>query len=472
MTCVSPRPVASLAKFVTEGLVVAMLIAAPSWGISLFAAEQAHQRHADQQIEFQRNWVRRSQPEAAMPTAGEGQHPEPALTATATKSAKHPAPSLLRQAAEGRLIDVAPPAKVHPELRSPGTVAQASFACDCERCRENRIFVVDPSCGQEPEQGLLGRSLANSDELAFPNGFEAACGYEGEGCGDTACDGGCQSSMSCGSRGFRTHWQRYELFVGVNAFTGPLNHPAATGVRGGSGSFGFYEGFNRGDSLGHLLNVDLASQFGIRATQSSLSGTEFTDESRQQIFVTGGLFRRVDFGLQYGVVIDYLYDDWWYRNSLAQLRGELSWNDNCGHELGYQIMAGIRDESSTIHLIEDDGGDFQSVGQFTVTDQHRLFFRGRLKDGSSFEGFAGATNQGDGLLGGTVTSAFRGLVAVQAGATYLIPSNPTRSGAFAEEAWNLSLGIVFRPVGRTGAGRYRRPMFEVADNGTFMTKLP
>jgi hypothetical protein len=473
MTCVSPRLVAGLPKFVTEGLFLAMLIGSPSWDVSLLAADQAHQRHADQQIQFQQNWVTRSRPAAApKPNAVEGHQPASALSATATTPLKQPAPSLVRQAAEGRLIDVAPPAKSPPHVGSTGGVAQASFACDCEHCRENPHSIVDPSCGQEPAHGLFGRNLESPHEFDEPRGFEAACGLEGAGCGDIACDGSCQHSMNCGSRGFRAHWQRYELFAGVNGFTGPLNHPAATGVRGGSGSFGFYEGFNRGDSLGHLLNVDLASQFGIRATQSSLSGTEFTDDSRQQIFVTGGLFRRVDFGLQYGVVVDYLYDDWWYRNNLAQLRGELSWNDNCGHELGYQIMAGIRDESSTIHLIEDDGGDFQGVGQFTVTDQHRLFFRGRLKDGSSYEAFAGATNEGDGLLGGTVTSAFRGLVAVQAGATYLVPSSPTRAEAFTEEAWNLSLGIVFRPGGRTGVGRYSRPMFEVADNGTFMTKIP
>lgn len=471
MSCVSSRLAAGAPRSATNGLLLAMLIGPLASGLSLFAAEPDYRRHADQQIPIERNWVTRNRPGTAPESAAiTGRRTASAPPDTAITPPKQPAPSLVRQAAEGRLIDVAAPIKVSRRERSAGEVAQASFSCDCERCRENEISFGDPACGQEPTCGSAGTSLGSVHRFAEPGGFEAACGYEAAGCDDIACGGSCELSMGCGSRGFRAHWQRYEFFVGTNGFTGPLNQPAATGVRGGSGSFGFYEGFNRGHALGHLLHVDLASQFGIRAAQSSLSGTEFTDDSRQQIFVTGGFFRRVDFGLQYGVVVDYLYDDWWYRNNLAQLRGELSWNDNRGHEFGYQIMAGIREESSTINLIDENGDAFLGVGEFAVTDQHRLFFRGHLADGSAYEAFAGATNQGDGLLGGTVTSAFRGLVAVQAGATYLIPSSPTRAGAYAEEAWNLSLGIVFRPGGRTGVGRYSRPMFQVADNGSFMTQ--
>ena len=40
----------------------------------------------------------------------------------------------------------------------------------------------------------------------------------------------------------RIQWERYTIFSGVNAFTGPLN-------RGGQGSFGFTEGFNYGRNL-------------------------------------------------------------------------------------------------------------------------------------------------------------------------------------------------------------------------------
>jgi len=82
--------------------------------------------------------------------------------------------------------------------------------------------------------------------------------------------------------------------------------------------------------------------------------------------------------------------------------------------------------------------------------------------------FAGGTDQGDGLLGGLLTSSFRNRFAVQGGVTYLIPNESNRAGGFANESWNISMGIVFRPGGRNGAGRYCRPMFDVADNGTFL----
>ena len=52
--------------------------------------------------------------------------------------------------------------------------------------------------------------------------------------------------------------------------------------------------------------------------------------------------------------------------------------------------------------------------------------------------------------------------------TYLIPHEGSNSGGFAEENWNISMGLVYRPGGPRGCGRYCRPLFDVADNGTFM----
>jgi hypothetical protein len=106
----------------------------------------------------------------------------------------------------------------------------------------------------------------------------------------------------------------FELFGGVQGFTGPAN-------RGGGGSFGFHEGFNWGMPLFGCM----AWQWGANWTQSNFDGNYLTDDTRQQIFVTGGLFRRVDWGFQGGLVVDYLHDEWDYSADLLQLRGELSW---------------------------------------------------------------------------------------------------------------------------------------------------
>jgi hypothetical protein len=410
------------------------------------------------------------QPPAALHPAP-APHPAPARTQAPASphSAATRKPSLIRQAAHGRIIE-----EQTPQHLSGAAVRQVSYQCDCADCSGAPMY-GDVHCGAEPDCGFAGGcGIAGCHDPAcgFEVGcsVEAACGIEAMGCGGYGCDVGC-----CGDcvdfrlPVFRIDWRRFEFFAGVNAFTGPANYATdASGRRGGSGSFGFYEGVNAGRSLNRLFGLDLASQFGIRATQTNLSGAEFTEEARKQIFLTGGLFRRVDFGLQYGLVVDYLYDDWWYRNNLVQLRGELSWNDACGHEFGYQFMAGTKDSSSVTRLI--GAGNVTSTGRatFEPVDQHRLFLRGNTGGGGSYMAFAGGTDRGDGLLGISMLSALRNCFAVEGGVTYLIPAESNRAGGYANEAWNLSMGIVYRPGGKAGCGRYSRPMFNVADNGTFI----
>jgi len=395
---------------------------------------------------------------ARQPTPG-GQSPIPpkARTKQSQPQAQSRPESLIRRAAHGEVIDELPPSPI-----VSSEVAQVGHVCGCDQCSSafhaGHIGHGEVVCGAEPVCGIEGEFAAS-----FP--FEPSCGLE-QGCGGVGCDAGaCNDCVAIHLPILRIDWRRFDFFAGVNSFSGPANHATdGSPLRGGSGSFGFFEGFNAGRSLNRFLGLDLSSQFGVRATQSSLSGAEFTEDSRNQVFVTGGLFRRVDFGLQYGVVVDYLYDDWWYRNNLTQLRGEISWNDNCGREFGYQFMASSDSSTSTTSLIGAGAG----TATFEPTNQHRLFLRGNTARGASYMAFAGGTDQGDGLLGGLLTSSFRNRFAVQGGVTYLIPNESNRAGGFANESWNLSMGIVFRPGGRNGAGRYCRPMFDVADNGTFL----
>ena len=414
------------------------------------------QQHAGQQV-----LIPGARPVAAKTPKSAGQKPvqlEQADLAPAPRKAQQtrvqPQPtqarpaSLIRRAAHGEVIDEMPPSHIpSSEVAQAGHMVHGEVVCG-----------VEPTCGIEAGCGF---------EPSMP--FEASCGFE-PGCGGVGCDAGaCNDCVAIHLPILRIDWRRFDFFAGVNSFTGPANHASdGAPLRGGSGSFGFYQGFNEGRSLNRFLGLDLSSQFGVRATQSSLSGAEFTDDSRNQVFVTGGLFRRVDFGLQYGFVVDYMYDDWWYRNNLVQMRGEISWNDNCGREFGYQFMGSSDDSTSTTTLIGANNAIVTGTATFEPTNQHRLFLRGNTVRGATYMAFAGGTDQGDGLLGGLLTSSFRNRFAVQGGVTYLIPNESNRAGGFANESWNISMGIVFRPGGRNGAGRYCRPMFDVADNGTFL----
>ena len=232
---------------------------------------------------------------------------------------------------------------------------------------------------------------------------EPGCGCEGVGC-DACCDG---LNPSCGCNACRgvggfidgifprmgIQWHRFELFAGVNGFTGPMNFANISSTdtdRTGTGSFGFYEGFNKGSKL-HFFAEELAFQSGVRFTQSNLSGAGFSDERREQIFVTSGLFRRVDYGFQPGVVLDYLYDDWYYRGDLMQIRGELGWVRPNADVFGLKFAAGVKDDDATTSVIDSSGATVRNNISFKALNQYRLFYRGRVGKCGSCEGFFGWT---------------------------------------------------------------------------------
>ncbi len=395
--------------------------------------------------------------------------------------AEEPAPRLVKRSP---VMQSSMAGRPNHHVQTLQPVRQASFGCECGSCSG------EPTCGYEVAHveeagcGAEGCMVGGCDGGCDPGcgsewmNMEASCGTEAIGaggcnaCGEPSCGGRCLDSYNFCLPIFRLEWNRFEFFAGANSFTGPANYAntAATPseFRNGSSSFGFYEGVNKGRSLRPLFGFDLAMQLGVRGTQTSLSGAEFTDETRNQIFVTGGLFRRVDFGLQYGLVVDYLNDDWWFQNDLVQLRGELSWNDGCTHEFGYQFMAGVEDSTSATTVFNAAGTRINGTVSFEPTDQHRFFFRANTGGGGHYYAFVGGTDSSDGLLGGGLVTAPRRGFAFQAGTTYLIPNQGRRNGGNENESWNMSMGLVYRPGKRQASARYSRPLFEVADNGTFM----
>ena len=362
--------------------------------------------------------------------------------------------------------------------------------CDCGDCGFEAV------CGIDPPRGLfeIGCGIESLFSHSRCRGCDQGCSecdglmyqsgeiyFEGSGCGmeimgDCACDAcnPCDTEPTLLPR-IRFNWCRYEFFAGAQGFTGPLNHVGIdTGNairRSGSGSFGFYEGFNRGKSLNRLFGVELASQLGVRGTQSNLSGTAFTSETRHQVFVTGGLFRRVDYGVQYGLVVDYMNQDWYFQGDSLQLRGELSWRTRDCDTYGFQFMAGLRDETSSSSITDESGNTLTNTIAFKPTDQYRFFLRRPLAKHGEYNLMAGWTDNKDGLLGASINVPLNQRCSVSSGATYLIPYEGKNRGGYEEENWNISVGLVYRPGGPQGCGRYCRPMFDVADNGTFMLDL-
>lgn len=415
---------------------------------------------------------------------------------------KKPA-SLVARAAGGEIENQIPQPPLDGSLIG-GNVAQVGFldqcngncgpVCDCDSMNYGPGCGSEASCGFEPGCGI-GHAL----EV-----MRSSCGAEPCGCGDYGCGGcgaegtfggsacgfesmGCDGSTDCGCDAcgscevdripfflpmLRINWCRFEFFAGVQGFQGPMNFASTSAtdpaVRSGSGSFGFYEGLNEGRSLKNLLGWDMSAQLGFRATQNNLIGSEFTPESRQQVFVTGGLFRRVDYGLQYGGVIDYLNDDWWYQADLTQARGELSWKTRGPSVFGVQAMLSLGGETSDTFVRQADGSIFESSIAFEPIDQYRLFYRRMLNGSGNWSAFGGWTEDNDGLLGASLNLPLKQKVVLATSATFLVPSEGALRNGHRDESWNISMGLVYRPGGPKGCGRYCRPLFDVADNGTFI----
>jgi hypothetical protein len=354
--------------------------------------------------------------------------------------------------------------------------------CDCPVGQAYQQVYGPPACGIESSCGL--EVSCGAEPWATETWVEPGCGAEG--CATLGCDGCCDGlDPNCGCNVCRgglagfvdglfprlaIPWHRIELYAGVNGFTGPMNFANVSGAgtdRDGVGSFGFYQGYNKGLSL-KFFGTDLAYQSGARFLQSNLSGAGFTEENRVQIFLTSGLYRRVDYGLQYGLVADYLYDDWYYRGDLMQLRGELSWVMRNSHVLGFKFASAVDDDTATTSVIDAAGGVVRNDIAFESITQYRLFYRQPLARRGMLEGFAGWTDQEDGLLGMELDLPIHGSLLWNTSATYLIPNEDESSGGHIQEGWNLMIGFTYRPAGLMSGSRYERPLLKVADNGTMI----
>jgi hypothetical protein len=260
----------------------------------------------------------------------------------------------------------------------------------------------------------------------------------------------------------------FEFFSGTQGFTGPAN-------RGASGSFGFHEGFNLGLPIAGFMN----GQFGANWTQNNFDGSFLTGDQRNQIFATAGLSRRVDWGFQGGLVVDYFHDEWDYSADLLQLRGELSWLW-CGcNEIGFWFAAGVNDAENLqirrpVVAGENSLRFITSQSTLEVNDLYAFFFRRQFACGGQGRLFGGFTSNSQGLVGGDATLPINPNFSLRSSFIYVTtedsdsPSDPR----FSRESWNVGISLVWTPCARPASGcNYSRPLFNVADNGTFLTRL-
>lgn len=326
---------------------------------------------------------------------------------------------------------------------------------------------------QVPEQVPEGQMPAEAGGGPWQDGspWQDGPGCNGPNCGggcDGSCGGSCDSCCQSGGRGFGLCGgncggcggclgcllpQSWQLLGGVQGFKGPVD-------RGNNGNFGFHAGFN----LGGMFKPDwgLCYQLGGNFVESNLQGDSaaFTrTSSRDQQFYTVGLFKRsAGCGFQGGVVWDILQDDYYLNMSLQQLRGELSFVGPGLREFGFMFAAGLNDDFGSAQGIND---------LWTPTDQYAFFYRRQFGCGGQFRVWAGFTGQSDGLLGGEFNVPLSNTWALASNFNYLIPDENGVS-AISEEAWALGINLVWYPGGGAKCLGGCRPLFNVADNASFL----
>lgn len=307
-----------------------------------------------------------------------------------------------------------------------------------------------------------------SEVLNSPTGMQHLHADQSIGC--DSC--GMASVCVCGPIGYLFDWTRAEVFAGVVGFTGPGNFVGTGQSAQGQieGAFGFQQGFNFGTQLPSFVCGELGSQFGMRFTQTLNEGSTASGDNRTQLFLTTGLFRRVDYGFQGGVVVDYLHDEWVYTADLLQVRGELSFVMTPYHDGGFRFTSSQQTEQLSPQVMGVNG---LLPIELSALDTYRFFYR--FKFGEDARGTAdleaGFAEDSSGLLSFNIRAPLQSQLGVSLSSTYLIANNDAEP-AYIGEGWNLGIAFVWTP-GR-GFGRqhdYYRPLFDVADNGTMLRRL-
>ena len=274
------------------------------------------------------------------------------------------------------------------------------------------------------------------------------------------------------SRGVGALVYNAEFFGGATAFRSPLFETpgGGPGELSDDRSQGFFGGFNLGFPLNGLTGGLLSGQVGIRSVQTNFNGNEFTTENRDQLFITAGVFRRVDFGFQGGIVADILHEEWFTENDLVQLRGEAGWVFGGGRSFGFRFATNTQDDITSGTFA---GNSFTDLITST-DDNYRFFIRSERPSSGYGEIFVGWSDLEQTIVGLDFDVAVTQRIGVQAGFTYFLtdeglPAGTTNlAGGNAEESFNIFVGFVLRPRGRSYYDSYDRPLFSVADNGSFL----
>ncbi|MDR2346419.1 MAG: hypothetical protein LBE18_10160 [Planctomycetaceae bacterium] len=266
------------------------------------------------------------------------------------------------------------------------------------------------------------------------------------------------------------------IFGGTTGFkAGQLDNPFGD-------NFGFTEGINWSAPVS-VQNCMISTQLGFRVVHSNINGNfarriDLAEKDhRTQYFITAGLFKRsLTNPLQVGVAFDHFEDNLYGKVKLTQLRVELSVRTFSNLEYGFIGGFGLEDGNNTnIDLRENIlryGFNTANYRTYKIQAQryYTLFARKNFAAGNVAEFRIGASEHGNVMIAANGEFPITDRISLNGSLATMIPGG--KSG-WNRETWDLSAGIViyFRGGAMTKFCNENRPMFDVAQNGSFLTRI-
>ena len=339
-------------------------------------------------------------------------------------------------------------------------------------------------------QGVLTSAVND-----YTNEFDQsmAGNWNGDGCcGDGCCGGDSCGAGGCGAGGCGGSCcdagglcDNIELFA---AGDGWANH----GDDDDGNNFGYHVGANSAFG-GSKIRVQAGGSYGFY----NFHGREDPDQepSERQVFLTGGVYKRSNVSCgdccSWGVVYDYMNANNWGEEAdaidLSQIRGQFGFALNRCNELGVWGATSL-DDDVTANL--GNGVRVQARDQINLYWLHQYEFGAEtmvyagladepLGIGQNFD----SPNLREVVIGLRGRAPMSRYMALYGNAVYVLPG--TTGGdtgpngvdnSYAEEAWNITVGLTFYPGAkarsRTVSGPAGLPLIPVADNGTFAVNTP
>ena len=184
---------------------------------------------------------------------------------------------------------------------------------------------------------------------------------------------------------------------------------------------------------------------------------------RKQYFVTAGIFHRADAccGFQWGIAYDFLHDIYYQNSNLQQIRSETSYVIDDVYEVGYYGAYGV----GTDRVFDGQAGSHRHV---------RPLRPPQLRERRRRAGMGRRHRQRRRPAGRrSVGSAGKGFCLGEPGQLHDPQARPQVRPAQAHESWGLVAQLVWYPGQNARCQQQNpyRPMFNVADNSLFMSRL-